>query len=621
MERREISTTDLTPNSKPKFRARGGIPLRRVLRQKDSSPVAMIAYDLETTRIAAGTPRPLYITAYGENPAMRYEERIRSMDHLRLILINYFLIEEYNGIKFVAWNGNNFDVYFIAACLVRDERFILRPYLTRSNAVRGLRITLAEFADQKGGPSWEFLDGIAMLGLVQTPLYAFLSKFAPDFGKLKANINFEFEEFDYKNIKHREYAFRDSEGLYHGMIEAQRIMLEKFNQPLAVTMGGACIKIFKSNIPSDVTIYAAQVSLMSVIRDYVMRGGYCYCVKRYQGPVWKYDLNQAYAAAMREAKLPHGAAFHSSHGLHPFATIYVARITARNAANKIPFYYRGASGGGVRGLFATTEICDTWLTSIEIKQLRAEGWEMTVYESYAWEDTFDMRDYVNKLEAGRMAAEGGPNGPLGTMFKNVGNHSYGKTVEQLEPIEYCLAPECPPGWIAYYGDENKPLDHVFYRFVEEQRSKDYHQPQIGSFITAHVRMVVRRAALLAPESWLYADTDCVVFSADVTSRLDIDAKRYGAWKIEEDGAEYRITAKKVYDEVPDFESGPIELTKLSRSAKGMNAKKLTIEDFENWHNGEPPIQQQVQRQNFLLVMNGGEMYKDQQRSGTRIKEN
>ena len=125
-------------------------------------------------------------------------------------------------------------------------------------------------------------------------------------------------------------------------------------------------------------------------------------------------------------------------------------------------------------------------------------------------------------------------------------------------------------------------------------------------------MVVRRAALLSPDSWLYADTDCVIFSTDVTARLDIDAKRYGAWKIEEQGAHYQIIAKKVYTEVgaPGY---------LKRSAKGMNVKRLTSEDFAEWFEGRPPVQDQVQRNNFLKVMQGAEMYRAQTRRGTAVE--
>ncbi|NBU73319.1 MAG: hypothetical protein EBS53_18075 [Bacteroidetes bacterium] len=156
-------------------------------------------------------------------------------------------------------------------------------------------------------------------------------------------------------------------------------------------------------------------------------------------------------------------------------------------------------------------------------------------------------------------------------------------------------------------DESGLLSHVWFRAVD-RIERDYHQPQLGAFITAHVRMVVRRAALLDPEAWLYADTDCVVFSRDVSDRLDIDPGRYGAWKVEELGAHYRIIAKKVYQAFDDSK----------RSAKGLNVRKLTPEDFEQWFNGNPPKQVQTQRQNFLKCMGGLDMYIERERSGTAI---
>lgn len=577
----------------------------------------MIAYDFETTRIERGTPRPLYLTAYGLNPEYAIETRIRDMNHLHDLLTRDFLTLEFSGVKFVAWNANNFDAYFVAAALVTDSTYTIRPYLTCSNSLRGMRVMLTEFVDSageyaKGAPSWEFLDGMAMLGLAGVSLEKFLKNFAPDFQKIKGAIDFERETFDYKNKAHCEYAMRDSVGLYHGMVRAQSILIERFNAPLAVTMGGVCIKIFQANIPRDVCIYTPPVALEDVIRDYAMRGGFCYCVKRYQGKVWKYDLNQAYAAAMRETTLPAGYATHHSAGAPKDGAVYIARVTAQNPKNKIPFYYKAEIAGRVKALFATTEILETWITSIEIDQLRLEGWKVKVFESYSFSDTFNMREYVDKLETLRTTCEGGPSGPIGTMVKMVGNHSYGKTVEQLEPINYLLAAECPPDYSPFYGDGDDPLEHIYFQFIPEEkiRPKAYHQPQIGAFITAYVRMVVRRAALLRPDSWLYADTDCVVFDSDVTDLLDTDPKRYGAWKIEEQGTQYQIIAKKVY---ANIEAGVIH-------AKGLNTKRLTLSDVDAWYGGDAPVQDQVQRQNFLEVMRGAEMYRIQRRSGTRIEK-
>lgn len=567
---------------------------------------------METTRIAVGTPAPLYITAFGADYS--YASAVRSMDHLTAILKSEFLTEDRIGCVYVAWNANRFDAFLIAAALIREPEFALHPYLTRSKALRGLRVTLAADRDKRNARSWEFLDGIAMTGLVGVSLEKFVENFAPDFPKMVGTIDFEREDFDAKNPMHCAYALRDSEGLYYGMMRAQQIMLETFDEPLAVTMGGACIKIFRAHIPRGVVVESLIPDLRAIISRFVMRGGFCYCAKRYRGPVWKYDLNQAYAAAMREAKLPCGTAVHIKGSPIAGVEVFVARIRATHPRNDIPFYYRTLDDKGrVRSMFSFTEIQETWITSIEYMQLRAEGWIIRCFEYYAWPQGFSMTEYVDKLERLRMTCEGGPSGPVGTMVKATGNHSYGKTVEQIEPIEYVLAAECPEDCLPYYGDGSDPIEHIFYRLDEDRKPKDYHQPHLGAWITAHVRMVVRRAALVNPQAWLYADTDCVIFSCDVSSRLDIDPKRYGAWKIEESGALYEIIAKKVYTEVRSDGKKP------KRSAKGLHVKKLTDDDFHRWYEGTPPVQDQTQMNNFLSVMHGSEMYRKQRREGTRVE--
>lgn len=583
--------------------------LTRQERKRAAKPALLIAYDFETTRIAVGTPKPLYLTAFGLNPEFQYQGAIKSMRHLRQILETRFLTDELRGAKFVAWNANAFDAYFIAAALLDADDFILRPYLTKGNSLRGLKV-MRKGEENLGATikGWEFLDGMAMLGLAGTPLKKLLDTFAPEHRKLTEAIDFEREEFNPKNKAHCAYAMRDSEGLYYAMHRAQSILLDAFNQPLTVTMGNACIKIFKAHIPKGTAVHNLPQPLLEVIRSHVMRGGFCYCNARYQGPVWKYDLNQAYAAAMREATLPAGRAMHTRQGLHQYARIYIARVTAENPDNAIPFYYRTDTNGRIESAFTLHRIDDTWITSIEVEQLKREGWKITVHESWTWENTFNMRDYVDKLETIRTTCEGGPSGPIGTVIKAVGNHSYGKTVEQLENTEFLIAASCPDGFAAYYADGFEPLPHVWWRFTDP-RDKDYHQPHIGAFITAHVRMVVRRAALIDPGSWLYADTDCVVFSSDVTDQLDIDPKRYGAWKLEESGTPHLIIAKKIYFN---------EATGKGH-AKGLNVRRLTEKDFREWYAGNVPVQDQVQRNNFVSVMQGGEMYRLQTRKGTAVE--
>ena len=175
----------------------------------------MIAYDFETTNISAGTPRPLYLTAFSTEVEFHIATKIRDMAHLRNILVNSFLTDTLADCRFVAWNANQFDAYFIAAALLQEDGFIIRPYLTASRQLRGLRIIRSSELDDKEAQGWEFLDGMAMTGLAGVSLEKFARTFAPDHAKLSGVIDWSSESFDPNNATHRAYAIRDSEALFY----------------------------------------------------------------------------------------------------------------------------------------------------------------------------------------------------------------------------------------------------------------------------------------------------------------------------------------------------------------------------------------------------------------------
>lgn len=562
----------------------------------------MIAYDLETTRIAQGTPEPLYITWYGENVAGSLA--VQNLKHLGEIITSRLLTEANKGVRFVAWNGNNFDVYLVAAALLEFPDYVLRPYLTRSKNLRGLRVILNRGNDQKP-LSWEFLDGMAMTGASAWPdkrLKFFLERFAPEFAKL-AGPDFEHEGFNAGNPDHVKYAERDSEGLYHAMQRAQAITVEHFGVPLYPTIGNTGIRIFQRNMPEGVAVWEPPASALDIIRDTVMRGGFCICVKRYEGPVWKYDINQAYAAAMRDAWLPAGRCIHTDR-VNRYANAAIYRVTATNPKNKVPFYYRDSENDSVYGM---REITDTWITNEELSQLQSERWNVTVSEGWFWDEVFNMREYVTRLESLRVNAPEGPNGAQGLMMKAIGNNSYGKTVERLDGLELAMSRDCPEGFFAYQ-DADDLFQYVWAKLAQPH-PRDYHQPQLGAFITAHVRMVTRRAALLDPDAWLYTDTDGVMFSRPVA--LNLDAKRYGFWKLEVNGEAYRLINKKTYAKIG---FGP---ESRDKHAKGLNVRHLTDADFAAWFTGQPPTQQQLQKQNFVKVMTGFDMFATRIKSGEK----
>lgn len=562
-------------------------PMRRTVKKARIRP--MIAYDLETTRIEVGTPRPLYITAHGES--FRYSGAIKDIEHFAEILRSQFLIEEHKGARFVAWNGNSFDAFFVARALLMIPEVTIQPYMTRSKSLRGMKVSIK---GEKG--FWEFLDGIAMImGGAKRTLSAFLKTFAPEYEKLTAP-DWEHETFDANNIDHVAYAERDSEGLYHGMMRAQEIVFEHFGQQLQPTIGNLGIRLFQQMLPEDATVWAPGARADKIIREHVLRGGYCHDNQKYSGPVWKYDINQAYAAAMRDAKLPSGGLWRT---FSRPRNVYIARVRCDMIGNRVPFYCSNDQGKKSHEV----DSLDSWLTCIEVDQLRAEGYRIEVLDSYSWRDSFSQKDMVDTLERLRIHGPGGPKSAQGEMMKALGNNAYGKTVEQLDGMELVMSLTRPDGF-SEYREPTGELEYIWFKLGAPQL-REYHQPQIGAFITAHVRMVLRRAILVNPDAWIYSDTDSVAFSAPV--ELDIDPGRYGAWKVECEAKVYHFVGKKIYCADDGSEM----------KWKGLSTRGLKTDDFLRAYNGGSVEQDQIQRVNFMQVMEGKEMFRTMHKWGMK----
>ena len=576
----------------------------------------LIAYDLETTRIETGTPSVLYLTAHGDrlkcknnyNLSIPITGKNKSKKKIFCqILEQHLLIKENNGARFVAWNGNKFDVYFIAEALLESDRWYLFPYLTASKSLRGLRVkekicSLIRKGQRPKVLQFEFLDGMAMTG-ISCKLDKFLKTFAPDYQKLKSP-NFESgEAFDFKNKQHVEYAERDSEGLYHAMKKVSAIIYTLTKQDLKPTVGNLAIRHMMNNIPDGVKLKRPMGRILDILYGPLKKGGYCWASKQYHGPVWKYDINQAYAGAMRDAALPCGDIVHTSSYENDNPGIYQALIS-RKHKTKVPFYYKDEKN---IGKFTTGSAVTCWLTSIEIQHLRQDEWDVEITKGYWWTDSFNLKHLVDKLEKLRSTDKDGPSGPLGTMVKALGNNACGKTLEQIWGDEFVFCKEQPEGYILY--DSFDPtMKYVYARVKDVSFPKKYHVPQIGVFITAHVRCIVRDAANYMPDNFLYADTDCVVFDKKA-HHLHLDPLRYGSWKVESTGDEHIIIGKKVHWK----ENG-------GATAKGLIVKNLTKQDMLDWLAGKLPVQVQTQRQNILKFLGGRDMFKTLERKGTDVSK-
>lgn len=677
----------------------------------------MVAWDLETSRIPMTAADRMnvelrYLTAFGATGILT-SAPLQTDASLAQLFAKHFFTPEHKGWRFVSWNGLRFDMLLLFRALAKHApQFVIRPYVAGQGQIRGARVYLRD--DPKIW--WELLDGMAMTYL-KIRLAEFVGMFAPDFPKLSGPDFESGEEFDSDNPEHVRYAERDSEGLYHALQEVDRIMVDLTGRGLQCTIGNAGIKFFERSLPENAGIPPVPESLWDGLFTYAMRGGYVYVARQHDGPMWQYDLNQAYAAAMR-MPLPNGRAIRTRREIPGELGCYWATIS-RSSRSPVPFYcktsertsygdpegfrakfaewaddirsyprYQGslsidqATGevyarGGLRaersgtqvatkadveklrgelralGYDLTFETVDdllyqavmdspfedhfvvpepnvriardgdpfecfgdepvkTLVLSPEVETLRRWGWDVQIHGGYTWMETFDMSAMVDRLEELRRTCPGGPKGPIGTMVKAIGNHSYGKTTERLATESVVIAGECPPDH-APWKPEEPELECFWVALEDDPRSrKRYHRPQIGAFITAYVRMWLYDAIMAAPEAFLKADTDSLAFDRPV-AHLDVDPARYGAWKAEYAGERGIVIGKKCYLVIgADGREHAV--------CKGLSVRRLHLEDYEDWlRTGEPPAQVQIQTLGWRAGVLG-DRYRVQERRGTDFRK-
>ena len=577
----------------------------------------LCAYDFETTRIPRNaqdpmTVEPRYITAFTEG--WNLSLAVENYETLGAILRREFLTDERSGWRYCAWNGNRFDIRLIMRTFAEElPDFILQPFVANQAGIRGAKAIVRnrEAGDKR---EWFFLDGIAMTGLTQMKLSKFLSVFAPEYQKMA--LDFETTDFDSRNPLHVAYAERDSEGLYYGLKRADEILRSLTGIGIQTTIGNLGIKFFQTEIPEKVQVWAPRADHEKYIQNYVKRGGYVFVPGKFQGKAFSYDINQAYAAAMRESNLPCGNSRRVQEFVPGTVGDYVCTIS--HSYCPIPFYCRRITSNEKDGesVFCYGEKTLTCITSGEVEMLRKYGWVVEIHRGWVWDESFRMTAMVDKLEAIRSTCEGGPSGPIGLMVKAIGNNAYGKTGERPPDCEYVVS-HVLPGEDFHINNYEDGTDFIWIRFRDgnEQR-QNFHRPQISAHITASVRCKLFEAAMRAPNQFLKADTDSVTFSVPIS--LPISATKYGDWKLEHDGDFFTIIGKKVYCclEKRETKNG-FTYRKKKIVCKGLSVRRLTTKDFQTWFTtNEPPQQLQVQTLNWKRGL--APTYKVLTRSGTRV---
>jgi hypothetical protein len=563
------------------------------------------AYDLETVAIAAGSiPEPRYVSVSIAGEVSGWP--VHTFAELHDVIVSEFLTDDLVNHSFVGYNSNRFDAYLVAQSLKNDDGYLIEPWLARGHQLRGMRISDTENPKR----FWVFSDAMAMTGF-QGSLQSFLDAFAP--GERKGAI--DVLHFDATNALHVAYNHNDTATLQTALDRVDELFADVTGMTAQNTIGKLAIKAFQRNLPEGVLVWPVPQSARDGL-NIAKRGGYVYCRGRYSGPVWKYDINQSYASQMRKP-LPSGRCMETFHEVPELLGLYHVTLSYPGGA-PVPFYARSVDWGSI-GLTDGSAPYETWIVSPEVEHLRAFGWQIEIHNGWVWSDQFDMKEWVDGLQAARI--EAGPKTPKGLAIKAVGNNAFGKTFEEFDGLRLVISGDRPSADYFAYRDDDPEYKDIWFT-IEDVKPADYHRPQLGSFITAYGRVQLMDAAYMSPRAFLYADTDCIVFSEDVTWLLDIDPAIYGHWKVEEEGAVYSFINKKVYfsheaKKNPTAPAiGPVVEYPVTAHAKGVHVQELTLRQFHDWYSGEAiPHQDQLQRNNFIATMAEQDMFVPRGRSG------
>jgi hypothetical protein len=264
---------------------------------------------------------------------------------------------------------------------------------------------------------------------------------------------------------------------------------------------------------------------------------------------WRvYDVNSMYPAVMRDR-------------LHPRGSRYSIGRSVSEDTCFIELEAASAGAWPIREEDGSTSFpADGWrrIFKITIHEFNmaerlglVRGARIIRTLDFAWRDSFEA--FVNEFYGKRREAKAASDRVRETLFKTLLNASYGKTGIDPETYEETiLRPRHWGDWLEGWGDAVALSEQVAVfsrpvsledRFARDPRHGGLQNVAIAASITGAARAVLLEARHRATNP-IYCDTDsliCEGLPADM-----IDPGRLGAWKLEEEGAEAVIIAKKTY---------------------------------------------------------------------------
>lgn len=308
-----------------------------------------------------------------------------------------------------------------------------------------------------------------------------------------------------------------------------RILAATYGVTLRPTLAGAAMSAFTRHMPEDLWVWRPPSLMVSMCRVGLgYRGGYV-AATAHQAPAHKWDVNRMYSWALTQwlpARWAFGKAL-AGRRLEP--GLYMCTVSGRG---KMPAYLGVFSPGSNQWAkrYCREGRHVAILATPEIRALRRLGYEVAPEWGYIFGATFNMAQYVGKLEEqfaryGRSSAEA-------RLARDMGNLAYGRLAQSPGHDRAIYALRRPsPAWAPMLDNLGREIPYLW-----QIRAISYaacQHVEIAAVICAHARGSLYKglaAVMRAGAQVVYVDTDCIVTNRLARPPGPVSDTTIGAWR-------------------------------------------------------------------------------------------
>lgn len=421
--------------------------------------------------------------------------------------------------------------------------------------------------------------------------------------KLGKLFNIPKLEIDYRRIRPyrsideipadiRDYAFRDVEVQCKAMetfipyfknSTSLTIASTAFSRFLMPSMGkGGFHTKYKHQLHDNEAEWSKYLSSSERdIERHSYWGGLVQCRKEYIGQLitsnlYHHDVNSEYPWVMKDFPLPYGAPMTSAPVKSASCCQIRLKITRLRLRDDrmIPWMKNPRKtilNDYIREYYG--EPMEIYMWDFEVENLvRDYETDFQVISKRWFKAEYTLRGFIKKWEKVKVDSKISGNSAMEYLAKIIQNSCYGKAAEnQIQQCKLVKRDEFNCwGGIAFESDS----------YTKEFRKDNSYLP-LAMYITARGREVIIEGVRCNLDSWVYCDTDSLI-TIGKPKGLDIDSKKYGCWKNENDEGDEIVKFKSLGAKCYMYET---KSGKIKRAMASVNKKAQEAINWDNFTSG------------------------------------